>query len=170
LEGGNASQRLSQALGDAGKLGAVVEGKRANLWPSASPGRCPMKMLQPAVQAKRAMWASPLQKMSELGLSGRGGRAAVAGYDDGAASVGEATGFGRRAAPEVTAEKAAHEAVTRAQYVIDLDRKTRHLDAVLDGTGIGGASCGAALQDDEGSAQLAHAPERGLGVGGAAGD
>ena len=62
LEFGDAGRRLAMALGEAGELGAVIEGQRADLRPVAAPVRRPMDMLEPGIEAQR-----PLRRCRDRG-------------------------------------------------------------------------------------------------------
>ena len=155
------------AVADAGRvahrleLAAVVEGEGQHLRPMPLAVGAPVQALERLVVAQRPLRRAVREEVAELGPGRDRRRAAVPGDREGAAGIGEPAAFLKRQVAQIAAQEAAHEGIAGAQHVVDLDRKARPLDPVLDvvrdGAGERHAAHRPALADDERRrCQLAH--------------
>ena len=131
------SRGRAGVVGDLLELGPMVDRERHDRGRLGAARRRPVDVIERLVTAQRPMGRAVREKAAEFGPGRIFGRAQEARDGESAVGVGVGAAGLERLVAQPAAQKAGHEGVAGAEHVIDLDRKTRPLDALIERIGNG---------------------------------
>ena len=132
FEGADALARRAGVVGDLLQLRAMIDRQRHDRGRLRPAGRRPVDVIERLVAAQRPMGRAALEEAAELGPGRIFGRAQETRDGESAVGVGVGAAGLERLVAQPAAQEAGHEGVAGAEHVIDLDRKARPLDSLVE--------------------------------------